>query len=86
MDVVTVETMIQSYKESRELEDKDPVLLMFKQWPQSKKYQDNFGKLPGLEQKVCFKLCVDQWTINIFFNVNQADNLYQQITVYQGNY
>lgn len=52
MDEVTVERLIQKYKDNRELDDEDPALLMLKQWPASKQYIDNPEKLPGLEQKV----------------------------------
>ncbi|CAH3168855.1 unnamed protein product, partial [Pocillopora meandrina] len=50
MDEVTVERLIQKYKDNGELDDEDPALLMLKQWPASKQYIDNPEKLPGLEQ------------------------------------
>ena len=52
MDEVTVERLIQKYKDNGELDDEDPALLTLKQWPASKQYIDNPEKLPGFEQKV----------------------------------
>ena len=52
MDEVTVEQLIQKYKDGRELASEDPALVMLKQWPASKQHKDNPEKLPGLEQKV----------------------------------
>ncbi|XP_022779717.1 uncharacterized protein LOC111321174, partial [Stylophora pistillata] len=49
---VHVERMIQKYKDSGELDHEDPALVMLKQWPASKQYQDNPDKLQGLEQKI----------------------------------
>ena len=40
MDEVTVERLIQKYKDNGELDDEDPALLMLKQWPASKQYID----------------------------------------------
>lgn len=52
MDQVTVERLIQKYKDNRELDDEDPALLMLKLWPASNQYKVNPDKLSGLEQKV----------------------------------
>ena len=60
MDQVTVEKLIQKYKDNGELEREDPALVMLKQWPGSKQYKDNPETLPGLEQKVkSNNLCLD---------------------------
>lgn len=53
MDNVCVECMIQKYKESGQVVNEDPALLMLKQWPASRQYRDNPEDLPGLEQMVC---------------------------------
>ena len=53
MDDVSVERLIQDYKNNGELASEDPALLMLKNWPASKQYKDNSDKLPGLEQLVC---------------------------------
>ncbi|XP_058942043.2 uncharacterized protein [Pocillopora verrucosa] len=52
MDDVCVECMIQKYKESGQVVNEDPALLMLKQWPASRQYRDNPEDLPGLEQMV----------------------------------
>ena len=39
MDQVTVEKLIQKYKDNGELEREDPALVMLKQWPGSKTVQ-----------------------------------------------
>nr|XP_058963288.1 transient receptor potential cation channel subfamily A member 1-like [Pocillopora verrucosa] len=54
MGEVHVERMIQKYKDRGEidLELEDPALVMLKQWPASKRYQDNPDKLPSLEQQI----------------------------------
>lgn len=52
MDAVSVERLIQRFRDNGELEN-DPALLLLKQWPECKKYKDNPEKLAGLEQKVC---------------------------------
>lgn len=52
MDAVSVERLIQRFRDNGELENEDPALLLLKQWPESKKYKDNPEKLAGLEQKV----------------------------------
>ena len=49
---VTVEQLIQKYKDGGELDSEDPALVMLKQWPASKQHKDNPEKLLGLEQKV----------------------------------
>ena len=60
MDQVTVEKLIQKYKDNGELQREDPALVMLKQWPGSKQYKDNPEALPGLEQKVrSNNLCLD---------------------------
>ena len=51
MDQVTVERLIQKYKDNGELGE-DPALLMLKLWPASNQYKVNPDKLSGLEQKV----------------------------------
>lgn len=51
MDQVTVERLIQKYKDNGELDDEDPALLMLKLWP-AYQYKVNSDKLSGLEQKV----------------------------------
>ena len=53
MDEVTVERLIQKYKDNGELDREDPALLMLKAWPASRKYKSNPNKLPDLEQVVC---------------------------------
>jgi len=54
MDEVRVERLIQNYRDNGELVSEDPALVMFKKWPASKQYQDNYSDcLPGLEQLVC---------------------------------
>ena len=53
MDEVTVERLIQKYKDNGELDCDDPALSMLKAWPASRKYKSNPVKLPGLEQVVC---------------------------------
>ena len=53
MDEVHVERLIQKYKDGGEVVGEDPALWMLKKWPISKKYKDNPGKPPGLEQLVC---------------------------------
>ena len=64
MDQVTVEKLIQKYKDNGELEREDPALVMLKQWPGSKQYKDNPEALPGLEQKVkSNNLCLDHQSI-----------------------
>ena len=52
MDAVSVERLIQRFRDNGELENEDPALLLLKQWPECKKYKDNPEKLAGLEQKV----------------------------------
>ncbi|XP_022806761.1 uncharacterized protein LOC111343835 [Stylophora pistillata] len=52
MDEVTVEKLIQKFKDNGELDNEDPALLMLKKWPASKKYHDNPEKLPGLEKLI----------------------------------
>lgn len=52
MGEVHVERLIQKYKDSGEFESEDPALVMLKQWPASKQYNDNPEKLPGLEKQV----------------------------------
>ena len=56
MDEVTVERLIQKYKDNGELDSEDPALVMLKTWPTSKRYKGNPDKLLGLEQLVC-RLC-----------------------------
>ena len=55
MGEVHVERMIQKYKDRGEIDHEleDPALVMLKQWPASKRYQDNPDKLPSLEQQAC---------------------------------
>ena len=64
MDEVRVERLIQKYKDSGELVSEDPALKMLKKWPASKQYQDNSGRLPGLEQLVCilYSITFLQWS------------------------
>ena len=52
MDAVSVERLIQRFRDNGELEIEDPALLLLKQWPECKKYKDNPEKLASLEQKV----------------------------------
>ena len=52
MDAVSVERLIQRFRDNGGLENEDPALLLLKQWPECKKYKDNPEKLAGLEQKV----------------------------------
>ena len=52
IDEVSVERLVQKYKESGELDSEDPALLMLKKWPVSKQCKDNAEKLPGLEHQV----------------------------------
>ncbi|XP_022806914.1 uncharacterized protein LOC111343975 [Stylophora pistillata] len=52
MDEVRVESLVQKYKDSGEMNNNDPALLMLKIWPASKHYKDNPDKLPGLEQQI----------------------------------
>ena len=52
MGEVHVERLIQKYKDSGEFESEDPALVMLKQWPASKQYNDNPEKFPGLEKQV----------------------------------
>ncbi|XP_066015274.1 transient receptor potential cation channel subfamily V member 4-like isoform X3 [Pocillopora verrucosa] len=51
MDAVSVERLIQRFRDNGELENEDPALLLLKQWPECKKYKENPEKLAGLEQK-----------------------------------
>ncbi|XP_066015275.1 uncharacterized protein [Pocillopora verrucosa] len=52
MDAVSVERLIQRFRDNGELENEDPALLLLKQWPECKKYKENPEKLAGLEQKI----------------------------------
>ena len=53
MDEVTVEKLIQEFKNNGELDCEDPALFMLKKWPASEQYQENPEKLPGLKKLVC---------------------------------
>ena len=53
MDEVRVERLMQKYKDNGEQVNKDPALVVLKQWPASKQYRDNSDRHPGLEQLVC---------------------------------
>ncbi|PFX15199.1 hypothetical protein AWC38_SpisGene20588 [Stylophora pistillata] len=52
MDEVSVQSMIQKYKDSGQLACKDPALLMLKRWPASKQFKNNPEDLLALEQTV----------------------------------
>ena len=66
MDEVRVERLIQTYKNSGEMDSENPALVILKQWPGSKKYIDSPEKLPGLEQMVCIY-------IYIYFNLHKGN-------------
>ena len=68
MDEVRVERLIQKYKDSGELVSEDPALVMLKNWPASKQYQDNSDRLPGLEQLVCI-MCKITYFFNMLLNI-----------------
>lgn len=53
MDEVTVEKLIQEFKNNGELDCEDSALFMLKKWPASEQYLGNPDKLTGLEKLVC---------------------------------
>ena len=52
MDEVRVGRLIDKWKSNGQLDTEDPLLVILKNWPNSRKYKGRPELLPGLEQQV----------------------------------
>lgn len=54
MDAVSVERLIQRFRDNGELENEDPALLLLKQWPECKKYKENPENLQAWNRRYMY--------------------------------